>query len=76
MGEKKTQTESQGGGSPPLTGSEIAGEAFNAGFKAALTKVKPEMRCLEVLTVQADAWIEFAKTQSRNDEAERQEPRQ
>ncbi len=49
-------------------GSEIVGEAFNAGFKAALTKVKPEMRCLEVLTVKADAWIEFVKAQSQNGE--------
>lgn len=48
-------------------GSEIIGEAFNAGFEAALIKVKPEMRCLEVLTVKAEAWIEFVKSKSQND---------
>ena len=42
-------------------------EAFNAGFKAALTKVKPNMRCLEVLAVKEDAWIEFVTAKSQNE---------
>ena len=59
---------SSGGVRCAAHGSEIVAEAFNSGFKAALTKVKPSMRCLEVLTVKADAWIEFAKAQSQNGE--------
>lgn len=40
----------------------VFAKAFSEGFKAALTKVKPEMRCLEVLNVKADAWRDFVKT--------------
>jgi hypothetical protein len=42
--------------SPRRLETEIAGKAFAAGFKAALTKVKPEMRALEVMMVHQDQW--------------------
>ena len=35
--------------------------AFNAGFHAALTKLTPAMRCLEVMTVRSDSWMAFAQ---------------
>lgn len=35
--------------------------AFNAGFHAAFTKVTPELRCLEVMTIRSDSWMAFAQ---------------
>ena len=69
---QEPQAERRESGPLSAIGSEIIGEAFNAGFNAAL---KIRMRCdaREVLTVKVDAWLGFVKSQSQNEKlAERE----